>query len=247
MARSAAEHRDARGGLSVKGGSQGGRPCLVKGGSQEGRPCLVKGGARGGRPGFALVELLTATLIGGLALGAAIALLQAHGAIARRSQAAIETAGAAGWAQSITARDLELAGADPMRVGIAALLHGASDRVVLQMDRNGDGAIDEASAERVTLSWGPSPGGGGRLVRSLGGQSMAIADGIPPGGLRFRYFDAEGSELVPRGTASLGARELEAVCHIALELTFVARFAGREERFHIVSGAALRSRMPGGT
>jgi hypothetical protein len=54
----------------------------------------------------------------------------------------------------------------------------------------------------VTLSWGPSPGGGGRLVRSLGGQSMAIADGIPPGRLRFRYFDAEGSELVPRGTAS---------------------------------------------
>jgi hypothetical protein len=205
----------------------------------------VKGGAQGGRPGFALVELLTATLVGGLALGAAIALLQVHGAIARRSQAAIETAGAGGWAQSITARDLELAGADPMRVGIAALLHGASDRIVLQMDRNGDGAIDEASAERVTLSWGPSPGGG-RLVRSLGGQPMAIADGIPPGGLRFRYFDAEGSELLPRGTASLGARELEAVCRIALELTFVTRIAGREERFHIVSGAALRSRMPGG-
>jgi prepilin-type N-terminal cleavage/methylation domain-containing protein len=207
--------------------------------------------ARGGHRGFALVELLTATLIGGIVAAATVALLQGHGAIGRRSQEALALTAAAAWTRSIAARDLETAGGDPMRTGIAALLDATAERVVLQADRDGDGSIDASSAERVTLGWGPSGSSGGRLVRALGGQSMAIADGVPRGGLRFRYFAADGAELVPaaQGSGSLGGAELAAVCRVGIELTLVKQIAGAEERVQITSGAALRSclTVPGRT
>src|SRR5690606_19876710 len=109
--------------------------------------------------GLALVELLVATLLGGLVLACAIALLRHHGRIALFGQSAIGAAGTAAWAAQIAARDVALAGADPMRTGLPALLEASAERLVVQADRNGDGAIDPSSAERLTLAWSPASGG----------------------------------------------------------------------------------------
>lgn len=198
------------------------------------------GGARPGASGFGLVELLAAMLLGGLVLGAAIALLHTHGAIARRGQVTIAVSGAAAWAGSIAARDVQLAGADPMRAGIAALVAAGPESVVLQSDRDGDGAIDPSSAERVALRW--SAASGGLFVRALGGQSMALAGGVRRGDLRFRYFAADGAEIGSSATgAALGAEALAAVRRVVIELAVAERVAGREEWARVTAGAALRA------
>jgi hypothetical protein len=193
-----------------------------------------------GSSGLVLVELLAALVLGGIVLGAVIALLHTHGVLARRSQEALGAAGAAAWAEAIAVRDVQLAGADPMRVGIAPLVAADAGRLVLQSDANGDGEIDPSSAERVTLRWSASSGG--LFVRALGGQSMALADGVRAGGLRFRYFTADGTEIGPPAEGvALGQDELDRICRVVIELVVTPPSTRGEERVGLVAGAGLRS------
>lgn len=192
--------------------------------------------------GLTAVELLVATLIGGVVLASAVALLRQQGRTALVSQAAVAAIGTAAWAAQIAARDVALAGADPMRVGLAPLVEARPDRLVLQSDRNGDGSIDPASAERVTLAW--SPAGGGSFVRALGRQSMAIASGVGRDDLRFRYFREDGSEIGSAG-GSLAPEDLPRARRVVIELGVAGNAAGEKPvRAEVHEGAMLRARRP---
>lgn len=191
--------------------------------------------------GFALVELLVATLVGTLVLGAAIALLRHQGRALLFHQAAMVAIGTAAWAAQIAARDVSLAGADPLRVGLPALVSAGPERLVVQADRNGDGSVDPSSAERVTLVW--SAGSGGSLQRQLGRQSMVIASGVARGDLRFRYFGADGAEILS-GSGELAPEALGQVRRVMLELAVRVQVSGSEPRIivRVRESAALRIR-----
>jgi prepilin-type N-terminal cleavage/methylation domain-containing protein len=193
--------------------------------------------------GFTLVELLVAMLIGGVAIAAQVALFRLHGQVARRTQAELTATAGAAWALSIVVRDLELAGVDPLRSGVVALSQAGSDRLVVDQDHNGDGAIDASSAERVTISW--SAQNGGRLLRALGRQSMNIATEVPAAGFRVRYFDATGAELPVPVAGELDAASAAAVRRVALELVVIERWGASQSRVTLRGAAALRARSRG--
>lgn len=203
-------------------------------------------GARAGRPrgeaGFSAVELLVASLVGVLVLVAGLELMRVHVALARGLQVRLGSLGGAAWALAIAGRDVATAGGDPRRAGVAALGSATANRAVLDADRDGDGAIDAASAERVTLAW--SSTSGGRLVRWLGNQSVAIAAAVPSGALRLRYLTADGTELAGPGGV-LGPAELERVRLVAAELAVTERSGTTTSTTGLRSAAALRTRLEG--
>src|SRR5690606_39193667 len=114
-----------------------------------------------------------------------------------------------------------LAGADPRGAGIAPVAEASAQRLVLHTDADGDGRIDAASAERVTLAW--SAASGGRFVRGIGGQMMAIADGVERDALRFRYFAGDGTERFPPGGGELAAVDRLAIRRIVIEIAVTGR------------------------
>jgi len=193
-----------------------------------------------GQDGFTLLELLLGCVLGALVAAAGIELLRVHVGVARLLQARLASVGGASWALAVAARDVQTAGGDPQRSGVAALATATGDRLVLGADRDGSGAVDADSAERVTLAWSSSSGG--RFVRWLGNQSVSIASSVRPGGLRLRYFDAAGAEITSGGGA-LAAADRERVRRVALELDVTERAGAVEARAALRTGAALRTRL----
>ncbi len=187
-----------------------------------------------------MVELLVAALLASLILGSGLALLRAQAAVARRLQAKLAALGAAGWALEIAARDLELAGADPQGIGVAAIVAAGHDRVDLASDHDGDGVLDASSAERIRLSW--SSASGGRLLRRLGNQSMSIASPVPAAGLRLRYLDARGVDLAASPMAELDAAACASVRQVSLDLTVREPVGDAAESITLTTRAALRAR-----
>jgi prepilin-type N-terminal cleavage/methylation domain-containing protein len=190
--------------------------------------------------GFSLLELLIACVVGALVVGAGVELLRVHVATARRLQTRLASTGGAAWALTVAARDVQTAGGDPTRAGVAALGTASNDRMILGSDRDASGAVEPDTAERVTLAWSSS--GGGRLVRWLGNQSIGIAATVRTGGLIFRYFDAAGSELT--GAAGvLGDDERARVRRVALALE-VRETSGTITATTVLrTAAALRTRL----
>jgi prepilin-type N-terminal cleavage/methylation domain-containing protein len=193
--------------------------------------------------GFTLIELLVALLIGSVAICSEVALFRVHAQVARRTQSDINAAASAAWALSVVARDFELAGTDPLLVGVVALRQAGGERVVLDADLDGDGLVDPGSAERVTISW--SAQGGGRLLRALGNQSMNIATRVPSAGFHIRYFDRDGAELLPAAGGDLDAANADAVRRVELEHLVAEPFDASESRVTLRTGASLRSRSGG--
>ncbi len=193
----------------------------------------------GAAAGLALVELVVAAALGGLVAIAALSLLATHGRIARKAQAALERVDEAAWAMAVLSRDIELAGADPARAGVSALVAARPGGLVLASDRDGDGRIDRTSRERLAIE----EGGDGRLIRSVGRQRMALLAGLRA--VRFRFFAASGEEI--RGAGPGGALEAAALASVGrVEFEIAAGDAfGREVRLH--GCAAIRRRLePGG-
>ncbi|MEW6269109.1 MAG: hypothetical protein AB1689_07400 [Thermodesulfobacteriota bacterium] len=210
--------------------------------SGRGGPC-GRDVARGiglGQGGFTVLELLLGALLATLVVAAGVELLRVQVAVARRLQASLAATGGAGWALAVAARDAQVAGSDPRRTGVVALSAAGGERAVLESDRDGDGAVDAASEERVILAWSPSASG--RFVRWLGSQSMSIASLVRAGGLRLRYFDAAGTELVP-GAGELPAADRDRVRRLALELDVTEQAGVVAAQARLRAAAALRLRL----
>lgn len=195
--------------------------------------------ARGDERGFTVLELLVACLVGMLVVGAGIELLRVHVATARLLQTRLASSGGAAWALTVAGRDVQTAGSDPTRAGVAALTTASADRVVLGSDRDANGVVDADTAERVTLAWSSSSGG--RLVRWLGNQSVGIA-AVPAGGVRLRYFDASGTELTGSGGV-LDDAERARVRRVALALEVRETSGSQSATTVLRTAAALRTRL----
>ena len=197
---------------------------------------------RHGEAGFTAVELLVACAVGALVLVGGLELLRVHVAVARLLQVRLAALGGTAWALTVASRDVATAGGDPRRAGVDALPTAAVDRAILGADRDGDGSVDPATAERVTLAWSSS--GGGRLVRWLGNQSVGIAATVRSTGLRFRYFDGAGAELTgPGGVLDEAARQRVRLVTVALEATEQSGTMAASTSLR--GAAALRTRMEG--
>jgi prepilin-type N-terminal cleavage/methylation domain-containing protein len=196
--------------------------------------------ARWSVAGFTLLEVLLAAALGAIVLGAAVSLLRVQGAAFRRAQAELAAAGSAWWALDVAARDVQLAGADPSRAGVAPIASAAGDQVVLAADLDGDASVDVASAEQVSLY--RTAASGGRFIRRLGNQAMNIAERVPEDGLGLRYFDALGAELGAGGGA-LAAASLPQVARIALQVAVREPFAAEQIEVRLRGAGALRARL----
>jgi Tfp pilus assembly protein PilW len=197
---------------------------------------------RRGEAGFSAVELLVASLVGLLVLVAGLELLRLHVAVARTLQVRLASSGGAAWALTVASRDVATGGGDPRRTGVVALTTANADRVVVAADRDDDGSVDPSTAERVTLAW--SSTSGGRLVRWLGTQSIAIAAAVRSSGLRFRYFAADGTEIT--GAAGvLDATDRERVRLVRSTLEVEERAGTIAATTTLRGAAALRTRLEG--
>lgn len=155
--------------------------------------------------GMTLVELLVGMLLGLVAAAALTVVLRAGLAATVRAgddaEAAIESAAAL----DQLVRDLRIAGYDPAGAGVAPFTLTAADRVEIQADLDGNGAIDAASEERVAYRVAASSRS---VQRVLGTQSLPILSDVPSGGLRFAYRDAAGTLLDPADAATRSAARL---------------------------------------
>lgn len=198
--------------------------------------------ARVKEAGFTILELLIGCVVGTLVIGAGLELLRVHVGVARLLQVRLASVTGNAWALTVAARDVETAGGDPLRSGVAALSTASADRVVLGSDRNASGSVDVDTAERVTLAWSSSSGG--RLVRWLGNQSIGIAALVRSGGVRLRYFDELGAEISGPGGV-LGDAERARVRRVGLALEVIERTGTLSATSALGTSAALRTRLEG--
>jgi hypothetical protein len=176
-----------------------------------------------------------------IVLCAALSLFQLHGRVARRLQVELAVVSGAAWALEIASRDVELAGADPLRAGVRGLASAGPAHVVLESDLDRDGAVNPASAETIRLAWNGASGG--RLQRAVGHQAMPIAARVPPGGFRLRYFDAMGAEVSPApAAAELDAPAVARVRRVLLELEVRESNGAEQSRVTLRRGAAVGAR-----
>jgi prepilin-type N-terminal cleavage/methylation domain-containing protein len=169
----------------------------------------------GPRAGFTLVELLVALALGlalSLAAVAAVATALRHAAgVALRA----ETDDIAELALEAFTLDVRRASFDPRAAGIEPVLEARTTRLVLQTDVDGDGTIDAASEELVTIACDLP---GGRLSRIVGTQSLPLANGVVACALA--YADATGAGIAVPPTG-LDAPTRQRVRRAMLDLALV--------------------------
>ncbi|MEB2284657.1 MAG: hypothetical protein B6D46_01420 [Polyangiaceae bacterium UTPRO1] len=181
--------------------------------------------------GMTLVELLVGMMLGLVATAALGVVLRAGLAASLRAGADAEVAIETAAAVDQLVRDLRSAGYDPRGAGFPAFRLTAADRVELQADLDGDGAIDGNSEERVAYRVAVASRS---LQRIVGAQSLPILADVESSGLRLAWFDAAGNALDPDDSATA-----EAARFVAIEIA--ATPSGRPvARLH--GGAQLRNR-----
>ncbi len=194
--------------------------------------------ARGAERGSTLVELLVASALGlGIVL-AAVQMLKTHALLALQVQADLGASGGAAWALRAALRDVKRAGADPLQRNIAALAEAGPDRLTTLRDVDADGVVDSRSEETVGLSW--SDAQGGSVLRRVGEQSMAIVSQVLRGGLRLRYYDAAGREILSPG--GLGEADRRRVRRVEVDVEVREAVGTVSGRASLSSAASVRVR-----
>ena len=137
------------------------------------------------RRGSGLLELLLAILLGSAALTALAGIVAPAGRYLQRAGLRAESSDTIQLATEALLFDIRRAGFDPRGVGVARLPDASSEMLLVEADLDGDGVIDDRSAERVRYRCDTSRG---RLSRIVGRQSMPLATGLTS--CAFSYLDA---------------------------------------------------------
>jgi len=174
---------------------------------------------RSRRGSIVVAPLVGATL--GLVVLAGLTVALAEGArwLVRADRRA-ETHDTADLVTQAFAFDVRSAGWDPTGASGARLEHATPSELEVRLDRDGDGAIDTSSAERVRWSWAPS---GRTLSRIVGGQSMPLASTAVRAA--FEYRDETGTTIVAPASG-LGRGDLARVRSVALSFTLASPGGG---------------------
>lgn len=170
--------------------------------------------------GCSPIEALIAAAIGLLVLCAVSAALAGGARALVRGGARAEASDTAALAAEAFLFDVRRAGHDPAAVGVTPITLAGTDRLVIESDLDGSGAIDATSAEHVTWLCNA---GTRKLSRVLGAQSLPLADGAV--GCAFSYLDAAGAALVPP-PAGLDAAARARIALVALDLQLRPRGGG---------------------
>jgi Tfp pilus assembly protein PilW len=162
--------------------------------------------------GTTLLELVVASGLGLLVLGALVAAVAAAGRVTTAIGARAEAEDTAQLAVEAFRFDVRRAGFDPAAVGVEPLTAALTDQLALQADLDGNGTIETGSEEatRWLCATGPP-----RLSRIIGAQSLPVAAPVTRCGLR--YFDAVGIELAI-GAGGLAPADRARVRRVTLDL-----------------------------
>ncbi len=187
---------------------------------------------RAANAGMTLVELLVGMGLGLVGAAAMTALVRGGIAAGARASTDAETAIEAAAALDQLVRDLRVAGYDPTGAGITALPVVAADRIELQADLDGDGAIDPTSEEQIGYRVAPSSRS---LQRVVGAQSLPILSNVATDSFRLAYFTADGTRLDPADAATGAATRV-----VQIDLTTAP--PGRPSAVRLLGGARLVNR-----
>jgi len=162
--------------------------------------------------GTTLLELVVASGLGLLVLGALVAAVAAAGRVTTAIGARAEAEDTAQLAIEAFRFDVRRAGFDPAAAGVEPVTAALAEQLALQADLDGDGTIDMGSEEvtRWLCASGPP-----RLSRIIGAQSLPIAAPVTRCGLR--YFDGGGVELAP-GASGLAPADRARVRRVTLDV-----------------------------
>lgn len=142
------------------------------------------------------------------------------------------------------ARDVRRAGMNPTcAAGFSAIADGGSTWLRAQSDLNGNGAID-GTDEDITYTYDPSTN---QVQRTSNGRTELLIAGFDLSASTIRYYDSDGTELVPAGTGALTAAQLGLVRRVRIELAVagsaVDPLNGRPLVARVSSDVDLRNRF----
>ncbi len=168
--------------------------------------------------GSTLVELLTSTLFVTILMAMSYSFARAALVSTRVQEVRSEAQEVAVMAVDAVTRELHTAGFSAAGSPVIAIRDAGVDHLEVASDLDGDGDTDDAN-ELIAYSYDDADHA---LMRATaGGSPQPMARDVPPHGVRFSYFDAAGSEVIP-GTAGMALndrrriRRIDITVHVEL-------------------------------
>ena len=153
--------------------------------------------------GNTLIELLSSTLLLAILMAMSYEFARAALISARVHEVKSEAQELAVMTVDVVTHELRMAGFSAAGRSFPGVTVAAAERVEIASDFNGDGDTADAN-ETIAYSYNARDR---ELMRATsGGSPQPLARNVPPQGVRFRYFDSSGDELVAV-TVGLGATE----------------------------------------
>ncbi len=139
-------------------------------------------------------------------------------------------------------REVRSAGANPAcSPGVTAVAEARARLVHIQSDLDGDGAVT-GPGEDVIYQYRFSPDG---FERVENGSADVLIDGVALEGSRIRYFDGNGTEIIP-GSTGLDATQRDGVRRVRIELSVTTTSADPGDtgplRVQVANDVDLRNR-----
>lgn len=168
------------------------------------------GGSTNRIAGFTIIELLLATAIAGLVLGAIYAVFISSNRSYRTQDRVVDTQQGLRVGLDFMLRDIRIAGLDPQETGLFSIEQATGSLIQFTTDLNMDGVVDEDSRERIAYQFA-----GGELKRCNLDTKYQNNPGTPPpdrvpqtwdslienvNNLTFQYLDSGGNDLGVPGT-----------------------------------------------
>ena len=160
--------------------------------------------------GNSLIEVLTSTLFLAILMAMSYSFARAALISARVHEVKSEAQELAVMTLDVVTRELRMAGFSAAGRPLTAVTIAAAERVEVASDFNGDGDTADAN-ETIAYSYNARDR---EIMRATsGGSPQPLARNVPPQGLRFRYLDRDGHDLVP-GSGGLSPTERRQVRRI---------------------------------
>lgn len=182
---------------------------------------------------MSVIEVLAGTLCLSILLAMSYAFARSAFTSVRVQDAKADAQEGTLMAVDLLTRELRMAGYSATGAPITGVRGADPERVEVATDFDGDGDSDETN-ELVAFSYNAEKR---QLVRSTGGASpQPFVRNVPPGGLRFAFFDADGAEMLsPAGGMSLAERRRIHRIDVVLRTESPADPAGASPAVSIVS------------
>jgi len=177
-----------------------------------------------GRGGTTVIELLTSMLFVSILMTMSYTFARAALTNARVQETTSDTQEVILMAMDLLTREVRMAGYSAAGLPLSAVRVADAEQVEVATDFDGDGLSDDPN-ELVSYGYNEAKR---QLVRATGGASaQPLLRNVPPGGLRFSFFDASGLEIaLPVGGLPAVARQRVHRIDVALRTELPAEDPG---------------------